>query len=56
MATVPSSFVRNAVGRLLKKTSEARRAKNRSFDFAQDRLEAYSACTPERSDRAQRSL
>jgi hypothetical protein len=49
METVPSSFVRNAVGRLLKKISEARRAKNR-------RAEAYSACTPERSDRAQRSL
>ena len=56
METVPSSFVRIAVGRLLNKNSEARHAKNRAFDFAQDRLEAYSVCTPERSDRAQRSL
>ena len=56
METVPSSFVRYAVGRLRKKISQARRAKNRSFDYAQDRLEGYAACTPERSDRAQRSL
>jgi len=56
METVSSSFVRYAMGRLLNKISEARPAKNRSFHFAQDRLEAYSVCKPARSDRAQRSL
>jgi hypothetical protein len=33
--------LKNSDSRLFKKVSDARRTRNRSFDFAQDRLEAY---------------
>lgn len=42
--------------RLFKKVSEARRAMYRSFDIAQDRLEAYVSSTLKRGDLVQRSL
>jgi hypothetical protein len=38
--------------KLFKKVSDARRARNRSFDFARDRLEAYFCHRLERGDRA----
>ena len=45
-----SRLLKKELCRLLKKISEARRAKNRSFDYDQDRLEAYLAGTLQRGD------